>query len=56
MTIDYYLVDRRHGCIFDVGDHRMVYNCALRLAMPEPPAQEWFCLACAAGAYVFFVR
>ena len=53
MTIDYYLVDRRHGRIFDVGCHRMSYNRALRMAlsMQEPPAQEWFCLACAADAF-----
>ncbi len=50
MSIDYYLADRKFGRLFDVGNHRMLYNEALRVAlsMQAPPSQDLFCLACAA--------
>lgn len=58
MTLDYYLVDRKFGRIFDVGCHRHVYPLALRvaLAMRGPPALGWFCLACASHALAWQAR
>jgi len=54
MSIDYYLVDKKNKRRFDVGNHRMVYELAIRELLGDDgfiPPRELFCLACAAHVF-----